>query len=51
MDILHGAAALEALYDSAESFPQPKCPPETPTEILDAVYTWAVGKDSASSIF
>ncbi|KAJ7630138.1 hypothetical protein B0H17DRAFT_1283822, partial [Mycena rosella] len=30
--ILHRAVALEALYDSAESFPQPRCHPETRTE-------------------
>jgi hypothetical protein len=29
MNILHRAVALEALYDSADSFPQPKCHPET----------------------
>ncbi|KAJ7351476.1 hypothetical protein DFH08DRAFT_694499 [Mycena albidolilacea] len=51
MDILHRAAALEALYDSAESFPQPKCHPETRAEILDDLYTWAVGQDFTSSIF
>ncbi|KAJ7660598.1 hypothetical protein B0H17DRAFT_954075, partial [Mycena rosella] len=41
--ILHRAVALEALYDSAESFPQPRCHPETRTEILDDLYNWAVG--------
>ncbi|KAJ6471542.1 hypothetical protein C8R45DRAFT_1165368 [Mycena sanguinolenta] len=32
--ILHRAAALGAMYDSAESFPQPKCHPETRTKML-----------------
>ncbi|KAJ7614871.1 hypothetical protein FB45DRAFT_249006 [Roridomyces roridus] len=34
LDILHRHAALEALYDSAESFPQPRCHPETRIEFL-----------------
>ncbi|KAF7362793.1 putative nwd2 protein [Mycena venus] len=51
MDILHRSAALHALYDSAESFPQPKCHPETRTRILDHIYNWAVDRHSACSIF
>ncbi|KAJ7827653.1 hypothetical protein B0H14DRAFT_1228225 [Mycena olivaceomarginata] len=39
--ILHRAVALEALYDSADSFPQPKCHPETRTKLLDDLYRWA----------
>ncbi|KAJ7435435.1 hypothetical protein FB451DRAFT_1153805, partial [Mycena latifolia] len=46
--ILHRAVALEALHDSAESFPQPRCHPETRTAMLDALYHWAV--DDACSI-
>ncbi|KAJ7687544.1 hypothetical protein B0H14DRAFT_2551636 [Mycena olivaceomarginata] len=48
--ILHRAVALEALYDSAESFPQPRCHPETRTELLDSLYHWATGEHSAHSI-
>ncbi|KAJ7437014.1 hypothetical protein FB451DRAFT_1417059 [Mycena latifolia] len=44
--ILHRAVALEALYDSAESFPQPRCHPETRTKILDDLYNWAIEDDS-----
>ncbi|KAF7348913.1 putative nwd2 protein [Mycena venus] len=44
--ILHRAVALEALYDSAESFSQPKCHPETRTELLDNLYDWATDSDS-----
>jgi hypothetical protein len=51
INILHRTAALEALYDSAESFPQPKCHPDTRTEILDGLYIWAIGSDPAPSIF
>ncbi|KAJ7618079.1 hypothetical protein FB45DRAFT_1063579 [Roridomyces roridus] len=35
LDTLHRHAALEALYNSAESFPQPRCHPETRIELLD----------------
>ncbi|KAJ7437052.1 hypothetical protein FB451DRAFT_181483 [Mycena latifolia] len=48
--ILHHAVALEALHDSAESFPQPKCHPETRTEILDNLYSWAIDYSSSYSI-
>ncbi|KAJ7457684.1 hypothetical protein FB451DRAFT_1047135 [Mycena latifolia] len=40
MDILHRAAALEALYDSADSFPQPKCHPATRKLILENLFSW-----------
>ncbi|KAJ7616423.1 hypothetical protein FB45DRAFT_757223, partial [Roridomyces roridus] len=35
LDTLHRHAALEAIYDSAESFPQPRCHPETRIKMLD----------------
>ncbi|KAJ7193596.1 hypothetical protein GGX14DRAFT_317827, partial [Mycena pura] len=38
IDILHRAVALEALYNSADSYPQPSCHPETRTEILNDLY-------------
>ncbi|KAJ6523678.1 hypothetical protein DFH09DRAFT_1047145 [Mycena vulgaris] len=47
---LHRAVALEALYDSAESFPQPRCDPETRTKMLDDLYNWAIADNSAYSI-
>ncbi|KAJ7846210.1 hypothetical protein B0H14DRAFT_3454533 [Mycena olivaceomarginata] len=50
MHILHRAVALEALYDSADSFPQPKCHPETRTEILDGLYNWAIKDGVIESI-
>ncbi|KAJ7855194.1 hypothetical protein B0H14DRAFT_3449218 [Mycena olivaceomarginata] len=49
MDVLHRAVALEALYDSADSFPQPRCHPETRTKILDNLYKWAVQNYSRSA--
>ncbi|KAF8166810.1 hypothetical protein K438DRAFT_1941630 [Mycena galopus ATCC 62051] len=40
INILHRAVALEALYDSAESYPQPSCHPDTRTKILFDLYNW-----------
>ncbi|KAJ6523667.1 hypothetical protein DFH09DRAFT_996805, partial [Mycena vulgaris] len=48
--ILHRAVALDALYNSAESFPQPRCHPETRKEMLDGLYNWAIADTSARSI-
>ncbi|KAJ6523665.1 hypothetical protein DFH09DRAFT_189884 [Mycena vulgaris] len=48
--ILHRSIALDALYDSAESFPQPKCHPETREEMLDDLYDWAVTDTFTRSI-
>ncbi|KAJ7721882.1 hypothetical protein B0H16DRAFT_1431609, partial [Mycena metata] len=44
IDILDRAAALEALYDSADSYPQPGCHPETRNEMLDNLYNWCTGE-------
>ncbi|KAJ7429536.1 hypothetical protein B0H11DRAFT_1895581 [Mycena galericulata] len=49
MDVLHRAVALEALYDSADSFPQPRCHPETRTKLQDSLYKWAVQSYSRSA--
>ncbi|KAJ7146538.1 hypothetical protein C8R44DRAFT_898519 [Mycena epipterygia] len=49
IDTLHRHAALEAFYDSADSFPQPRCHPETRTKILDDLYEWAVKSSSDSN--
>ncbi|KAJ7608378.1 hypothetical protein FB45DRAFT_1067478 [Roridomyces roridus] len=37
LDTLHRHAALEALYNSAESFPQPRCHPETRIGLLETL--------------
>ncbi|KAJ6465460.1 hypothetical protein C8R45DRAFT_1219774 [Mycena sanguinolenta] len=50
IDILHRAAALGAMYDSAESFPQPRCHPETRTEMLEDLHTWALDRDAQHKI-
>ncbi|KAJ6555321.1 hypothetical protein DFH09DRAFT_570365 [Mycena vulgaris] len=50
VQILHRIVALEALYDSAESFPQPRCHPETRTEMLDDLYSWAIADNLGHSI-
>ncbi|KAJ7434143.1 hypothetical protein FB451DRAFT_1154591 [Mycena latifolia] len=49
--ILHRAVALEALYDSAESFPQPRCHPVTRTNMLDSLYSWATEENTTYSIY
>ncbi|KAF7372919.1 putative nwd2 protein [Mycena sanguinolenta] len=41
IDILHHAVALEAIHDSTDSFPQPKCHPETRTQMLEDLGKWA----------
>ncbi|KAJ7431488.1 hypothetical protein FB451DRAFT_1573751 [Mycena latifolia] len=51
IQILHRAVALEALYDSAESFPQPRCHPETRTSLLDTLYRWAAEETTAYPIY
>ncbi|KAJ7093805.1 hypothetical protein C8R44DRAFT_561741, partial [Mycena epipterygia] len=48
--ILHRAVALEGLHDSADSFPQPRCHPETRTKMLDDMFEWAIADDSPRSI-
>ncbi|KAJ7721385.1 hypothetical protein B0H16DRAFT_375863 [Mycena metata] len=50
IDILHRTAALEALYDSAHSYPQPRCHPETRTEMLDKLYSWCTEDDTEHPI-
>ncbi|KAJ7640746.1 hypothetical protein DFH06DRAFT_621228 [Mycena polygramma] len=50
INTLHRAAALEALFDSADSYPQPRCHPETRTEMLDNLYHWTIKDKSSRSI-
>ncbi|KAJ7850445.1 hypothetical protein B0H13DRAFT_2401173 [Mycena leptocephala] len=50
INLLHRSVALEALYDSADSFPQPRCHPETRKEMLDDLYDWAISDDTVPSI-
>ncbi|KAF7372995.1 NACHT domain-containing protein [Mycena sanguinolenta] len=42
IDILHRTVALAAMHDSAESYPQPRCHPETRTKMLDDLRKWAL---------
>ncbi|KAJ7437009.1 hypothetical protein FB451DRAFT_1152802 [Mycena latifolia] len=51
IQILHRVVALEALYDSAESFPQPRCHPQTRTSMLDSLYGWATAENTTHSIY
>ncbi|KAJ7840013.1 hypothetical protein B0H13DRAFT_1484464, partial [Mycena leptocephala] len=50
INLLHRSVALEALYDSADSFPQPRCHPETRIKMLDDLYDWAISDDTGDSI-
>ncbi|KAJ7767651.1 hypothetical protein B0H16DRAFT_1787053, partial [Mycena metata] len=45
--ILHRAVALEAIHDSVESFPQPRCHPETRGELLEDLWQWATATHSS----
>ncbi|KAF7340663.1 NACHT domain-containing protein [Mycena sanguinolenta] len=44
IDILHRAVVMAAIHDSAESFPQPKCHPETRTKMLQDLRNWALNR-------
>ncbi|KAJ7899380.1 hypothetical protein B0H13DRAFT_2196115, partial [Mycena leptocephala] len=48
LHILHRAIAGDAFHNSAERFPQPKCHPETRTEMLENLWNWTHGNYSFS---
>ncbi|KAJ7648608.1 hypothetical protein DFH06DRAFT_1095375 [Mycena polygramma] len=48
--VLHRSVALEALYDSAESFPQPRCHSETRADMLGNLCQWATKTDPAVQV-
>ncbi|KAF9071168.1 hypothetical protein BDP27DRAFT_533464 [Rhodocollybia butyracea] len=50
IDRLHNMAALEALHDSADSYPQPQCHPETRTKMLEDLQEWSRETDPAHRI-
>ncbi|KAJ7251607.1 hypothetical protein C8J57DRAFT_670145 [Mycena rebaudengoi] len=41
IDILHRAVVLDAMHDSAQRYPQPRCHPETRKDMLDNLWNWA----------
>ncbi|KAJ7033858.1 hypothetical protein C8F04DRAFT_957211, partial [Mycena alexandri] len=43
LHILHRAIAGDALHDSTERFPQPRCHKETRTKLLDILWNWSCG--------
>ncbi|KAJ7144615.1 hypothetical protein C8R44DRAFT_725536 [Mycena epipterygia] len=45
LQILHRASAGDAFHDSEERYPQPRCHPETRTELLDTLCNWACGTE------
>ncbi|KAJ7678013.1 hypothetical protein DFH06DRAFT_564613 [Mycena polygramma] len=50
LNILHRAVAGGAFHDSLERYPQPRCHPETRTEMLQDLHQWSSQTDSGSSI-
>ncbi|KAJ6503615.1 hypothetical protein C8R45DRAFT_775763, partial [Mycena sanguinolenta] len=50
IDILHRAVALEAIHDSVESYPPPRCHPETRTQILGDLHGWVLDKSPKHNI-
>jgi hypothetical protein len=50
ISILTRAAALAALHDAAESYPHPKCHPETRNELLDELWGWCTESTQDPSI-
>ncbi|KAJ7238044.1 hypothetical protein B0H12DRAFT_1254381 [Mycena haematopus] len=50
LHILHRAAAGDAFHDAAERFPQPKCHPETRTEMLEALCEWSSEPDATNDV-
>ncbi|KAF7343098.1 putative nwd2 protein [Mycena venus] len=50
IDILHRTVALEALHNSAESFPQPKCNPQTRTKLVEKLYDWVTDPGTLYSV-
>ncbi|KAJ7700422.1 hypothetical protein B0H17DRAFT_925538, partial [Mycena rosella] len=50
INILHRGVALEALHDSADSFPQPKCHPETREKMLNDLWDYATTSEPRSQV-
>ncbi|KAJ6490048.1 hypothetical protein C8R45DRAFT_901601 [Mycena sanguinolenta] len=48
--ILHRAVATAAIHDSAESYPQPRCHPETRTQMLEDLCDWVLDEDARHNI-
>ncbi|KAJ7280833.1 hypothetical protein C8J57DRAFT_1564020 [Mycena rebaudengoi] len=47
--ILHRSIVLDAMYDSADSYPQPRCYPETRVEMLEKLFKWSTESKWAES--
>ncbi|KAJ6471544.1 hypothetical protein C8R45DRAFT_1104511 [Mycena sanguinolenta] len=48
--ILHHFVASAAIHNSADSYPQPRCHPETRTKMLDDLWEWALDPDPATTV-
>ncbi|KAF7357201.1 putative nwd2 protein [Mycena sanguinolenta] len=51
IDILLRVIALTAIYDSAESFPQPKCHPDTRRQMLQDLREWALDRSGPNVLW
>ncbi|KAJ7085046.1 hypothetical protein C8R44DRAFT_862213 [Mycena epipterygia] len=43
LQLLYRASAVDALHNSVERYPQPKCHPDTRKEMLDNLWNWTCG--------
>ncbi|KAF7372962.1 NACHT domain-containing protein [Mycena sanguinolenta] len=50
IEMLHRTVALEAIHDSADSFSQPKCHPETRTQMLQDLREWALDSNPRTTV-
>ncbi|KAJ7310758.1 hypothetical protein DFH08DRAFT_791964 [Mycena albidolilacea] len=50
LHILRHAAAGDAFHDSAVRYPQPKCHPETRSQILESLWNWSSRTDPRSTV-
>ncbi|KAJ7118203.1 hypothetical protein C8R44DRAFT_563232, partial [Mycena epipterygia] len=46
LQLLYRASAGDALHNSGERYPQPKCHPDTRTKMLDNLWNWTCGINS-----
>ncbi|KAJ7721900.1 hypothetical protein B0H16DRAFT_1790182 [Mycena metata] len=50
INILHRSVSVDALHDSVDSFPQPKCHPETRQKLLDKLWTHVTALEHPNQI-
>ncbi|KAJ6525158.1 hypothetical protein B0H19DRAFT_1276241 [Mycena capillaripes] len=50
INILHRIAAAEAFHDPADSYDQPRCHPETRTEMLEKLENWCINSEWPTTV-